>query len=215
MKLVPTREAARILGVHPNTLRKWANEGKIETIRTQSGQRRFNVDWYLWKNAEREVVCYCRVSSYSQKTELQSQIDFLRQRYPTARIVKDVGSGLNFKRKGLRSLLGRALRGEKFEIVVAHKDRLARFGFDLIEWLFDELGSKVVVLDRSLSEPKRELTEDLLTIIHVFSCRLYGLRNYKNKKNKDTAKQVAEEAAEYVVRNLSVRLQQNDRATEK
>ena len=209
MRYLPSREAARILGLHPNTLRKYADEGRIPHIRTASGQRRYDVDSYLGRSAQRAVVCYCRVSSPGQRDDLESQVQFMRERYPEAEIVKDVGSALNYKRKGLRSLLGRALRGEKLEIVVAHKDRLVRFGFELIEYILEELGSRIVVLDDRIREPEQELTEDLLTIIHVFSGRLYGLRNYKSKKDKDAAHKVAEKAAEYVVGHLPFRLQRD------
>jgi predicted site-specific integrase-resolvase len=138
----------------------------------------------------------------------------MSQQFPEAEIVKDVGSALNYKRKGLKSLLGRILRGEKLKIVVAHRDRLARFGYELIEWLVSELGSELVVLNDPIREPERELTEDLLTIIHVFSCRLYGLRNYKNRKDKVLAQQAAKEGAEQLVRSLQVHIQRDDMATE-
>ena len=165
-----------------NTLRQYADSGKIAAIRTPSGQRRYDIDSFVGSCVEQRVICYCRVSSPSQREDLQRQVEYMSQRYPEAEIVKDVGSALNYKRKGLKSILGRILRGEKFKIVVAHKDRLARFGFELIEWLVTELGNELVVLNDTIKEPERELTEDLLTIIHVFSCRLYGLRNYKSKK---------------------------------
>jgi putative resolvase len=199
---IPSRKAAQILGLHPNTLRKWADDGRIQHIRTESGQRLYDVDSYLGNAAKRTVVCYCRVSSYSQKDDLTRQVSFLRERYPNAEIVKDIGSGLNYKRKGLKSILGRCLRGEKLEVVVAHRDRLARFGFEILEWIIRERGGKLVVLDDAIREPEQELTEDLLTLIHVFSCRLIGMRNDKDKKDKDDAKRVAAEAARYVVEHL-------------
>ena len=206
---VPSREAALRLGLHPNTLRKYADEGRIKYIRTASGQRRYNVDAYLGCAVDRLTVCYCRVSSHAQRDDLASQVAFMQAKYPKAEVIQDIGSGLNYKRKGLKSILGRCLRGEKLSIVVAHKDRFARFGFELIEWLVGELGSELVVLSDSKGEPEQELAQDLLTIIHVFSCRLYGLRSYKGKKDKDAAKQTARKIVECVDGHLPLCVQRN------
>lgn len=211
---LPGRQAAEKLGLHQNTLRKYADQGLIQAVRTPSGQRRYDVESYLGAVSDQKVVCYCRVSSPGQKDDLARQVSYMVDHFPSAEIVKDVGSALNYKRKGLKSLLGRCLRGEKLKIVVAHRDRLVRFGFDLIDWIVTELGGSIMVLNEVVREPEQELTEDLLTIIHVFSCRLYGLRNYKSKKDKDAAKQIAREGAELVVRNLQVHLQRDDMAAE-
>jgi predicted site-specific integrase-resolvase len=105
----------------------------------------------------------------------------MREQYPEAEVIKDIGSGLNYKRKGLKTLLGRAMRGEQLEIVVAHKDRLARFGFELIEWIIQQSSGRIVVLKQTNLSPEQELTNDLLSILHVFSCRMHGLRNYKKQ----------------------------------
>lgn len=106
MRYLPSRKAAEALGVHPNTLRRWANAGKIGYIKTDSGQRRYDVDSYVGHAAPLAGVCYCRVSSYKQKDDLERQVAFMRERYPDSEIIRDIGSGLNFKRKGLRALLG-------------------------------------------------------------------------------------------------------------
>jgi len=105
----------------------------------------------------------------------------MQSKYPKAEIIKDIVRSLNYKRKGLKSLLGRAMRGDKLEIVVAHKDRLVRFGFELIEWIIQQSGGQIVVLKQTHLSPEQELTNDLLNILHVFSCRMHGLRNYKNQ----------------------------------
>jgi len=181
MKYYTSREAAKILDVHPNTLRKWADDGTIEAIKTAAGQRRYNLDQYLQNNQQRTIVCYCRVSSAKQRDDLARQVDFMREKYPNAEIIKDVGSGLNFKRKGLKTLLERAMRGDSIELVGAHRDRLARFGQDLIRQVIEFNGGKLVVLDQSACSPEEELTKDLLNILHVFSCRMHGLRNYKKQ----------------------------------
>jgi len=174
-----------LLGLSPNTLRKYADEGLIQSIRTSSGQRRFDVDSYVGKNLPPAVVCYCRVSSPKQKDDLARQIVYMREQFPRAEIVRDVGSGLNFRRKGLRALLDRLARGQKLTLVVAHKDRLARFGFELIEYLVAQNGGEIVVLGRTELSPERELADDLLAIVHVFSCRMHGLRRYARQMQKD------------------------------
>jgi len=181
MKYLSSRIASEIIGVHSNTLRNWAKSGKIQHIITPSGQRKYNVEAFLGQTIESVQICYCRVSSYKQRDDLERQVKFMQAKYPNAKIVKDIGSGLNYKRKGLKSILERAMRGDKLEIMVAHKDRLARFGFELIEWIVQQSGGKVVVLKQTNLSPEQELTNDLLSILHVFSCRMHGLRNYKNQ----------------------------------
>ncbi|MEN8216250.1 MAG: IS607 family transposase [Pseudomonadota bacterium] len=184
MKYVSSKQASKILGLHPNTLRAYADNGTIEFYRTESGQRRYNVEAYLGQQKQSTTLCYCRVSSPKQRDDLKRQIQFMREQYPEAEIVKDIGSGLNYKRRGLKSILERAMRGEQLQVVVAHKDRLARFGFELIEWIIQESGGRVVVLKQTNLSPEQELTNDLLNILHVFSCRMHGLRNYRTQVRK-------------------------------
>lgn len=130
----------------------------------------------------RSVIVYARVSRPVQKHDLETQVARLRLDYPQAEVVKDIGSGLNFKRKGLRSILERVLRGESLVVVVTYRDRLARFGFDLIEHLVTGNGGQVVVLNQIDTSPQQELVGDLTAILTVFSSRLHGLRSHKNKK---------------------------------
>ena len=100
-----SREASKTLGIHPNTLRRWADSGKITHIRTAAGQRKYDVQGYLGNNRCAETICYCRVSSPEQKDDLQRQVAFMREKFPGAEIIKDVGSGISFKRKVLKPLL--------------------------------------------------------------------------------------------------------------
>lgn len=211
-KLLSTKQAAEALGVHPSTVRGYADAGKIKAIRTPSGHRRYVLDSFF--SGEHTVVGYCRVSSPTQEDDLERQVQYMRDRYPGIEIIKDTASALNYKRQGLRSLLARCLRGEKLRIVVVHPDRLARFGFELIEWIINECGSELVILDQIVSAPEKELTEDILTVIYNFSCRLYGMQHDTSKRDKQVAKQVAKEHAQSVVRDLSARLQQEDVAAE-
>lgn len=194
-----SEEAAKRLGPHPNTLRAYADDGKIEHYRTESGQRRYNVESYLGNASVASVVCYCRVSSSKQRDDLDRQVQFMRGHFPDAEIIKDIGSGLNYKRKGLKTLLERAMRGDKLKVVVAHRDRLCRFGFELIEYIIKLAGGEIVVLKESSLSPEQELTTGILSIIHVFSCRLHGLRNYKSNIREAVSDDRTEEDTPKVV----------------
>lgn len=195
MSFVPMRKAADILGLHPNTVRKLCDEGKIKCKKLESGHRRIDVSEFLQQQEQRATtICYCRVSSSKQKDDLQRQVEYMQERYPTAEIIKDIGSGVNYKRKGLKAILERAMQGEVIELVVAYKDRLARFGTDVIRQIIEFNGGKLLVLNEVLLSPEQELTKDLCSIIHVFSCRLHGLRKYKDciKKDSSVSKQRTE-----------------------
>ena len=159
-------------------MRRYAAEGKIPYYRNAGDQRLYDVDVYLRGEADPQVVCYCRVSSAKQRGNVNRQITQMRELYPDAEIITDVAGGLNWRRQGLRSILERLHRGDKLELVVAYRGRLARFGFELIEWLVQQNGGAVVVLNQSHASPESELTEDLLVIVDTFSCRMHGLRRY-------------------------------------
>jgi len=180
MRYIKGKEACARLDVCHNTLRKLADDGRIETIRV-SGQRRYNVDAYLGLQQKQSIICYCRVSSRKQRDDLERQVAFMQEKYQQAEIVKDIGSGLNFKRKGLKAILERAMHGTRIQLVVAHRDRLARFGSELIRQVIESNGGKLMVLSEDSLSPEEELTKDLLNIVHVFSCRMHGLRNYKKQ----------------------------------
>ena len=174
-----------MLGLHPQTLRNYAKQGKIPCYRNSAGQRLYDVETYLHGKSAPQLVCYCRVSSAQQRGDLQRQVAQMRELYPDAEIVTDVAGGLNWQRKGLLSILERLHRGDKLDVVVAHRDRLARFGFELIEWLVVQNGGAVLVLNQSDASPESELTEDLLAILHTFSCRMHGLRRYRSAIAQD------------------------------
>jgi len=180
MRYVKLIKAVELTGLHPNTLRKYADAGHIPSKRTPAGQRLFGID--AWLGVKTATACYARVSSHKQKDDLQRQVEWLAARYPDAEIVRDVGSGLNFNRKGLRALLERCLSGEQLTVVVAHQDRLCRFGFELVRWIIERNGGKIVVLGKSAKcSPFDELTQDLLSILGVFSARMHGLRKYRRE----------------------------------
>lgn len=192
MQHVTPKEAAKILGVHVSSLRRWENEGKLRAIRTPGGQRRFilsQVEKVAGIPRTIRTVCYGRVSTHSQQDDLQRQLEHLRSRYPEAEIISEVGSGLNFKRKKFLSILERIIDGDIQRLVVAHPDRLVRFGFELVKWLCTKFECELLVLnDRKLS-PEAELVQDILSIIHCFSSRLYGLRKYKSTIKEELQKE--------------------------
>lgn len=198
-----------ITGLSNNTLRKYADDGTIPSIRTPSGQRLFDIDGWLHANRKAAIVCYCRVSSSKQRDDLERQVQRLHEAFPTAEIIRDIGSGLNFKRKGLKTLLERLLRGDKLQVVVAHRDRLARFGFDLIRFLVEKNGGELLVLDATLGSAEAELTADLLAILHHFSCRMHGMRSHRSAESSPVSDSGTENDLQTVVRNLKIRLQQN------
>ena len=138
---------------------------------------------------EKRVVAYCRVSSQAQKPDLKNQRDALEQfcitrGYSNVEFVEEVGGGMNFKRKKFRAIMRDVHAGSVGRILVAHRDRLVRFGFDHIEWECSCAGCTVEVLNAESLSPEQEMVQDLMTIVHCFSSRLYGLRNYKKSLKK-------------------------------
>lgn len=188
-KFIRPETACSILKVVPGTLRLWANTGKINFITTKGGHRRYNVDEFLQCNGHSPVIiskknfCYARVSTYSQKKDLDSQQELFKIKFPDNTIVTDIGSGINFKRKGLLFLLEQSLKGNINELIITHKDRLCRFGFEIISKVIEFNGGKIVVLyDEEIVSPEQELVRDLISITTVFSSRLYGLRSHSLKR---------------------------------
>lgn len=186
-KYVSPREATRILGVSERTLRRWEENGKIETIRTEGNQRRYNVLGYTAKSmGSRSIILYARVSSPKQREDLTRQSEFLQSRYPSGELVAEIGGGLNYKRKKFIAVLERVMSGDVERIVVAYKDRIARFGFDFIAWFCANHACELVVLNQVELSPEREMVEDILAILHCFSARLLALRKYRTQIAKDS-----------------------------
>jgi putative resolvase len=190
-KFVSTKTVLQTLEVTPDTLRRWESNNQIETIRTPGNTRLYNLEEFLYRQKDlkkRIDIIYCRVSSRPQKPELQNQINFLRDKFPEHVLITDIASGLNYKRKGLQQILEHTLSGTIGQVVVAHRDRLCRFGFELIDFLVTKAGGEILVQDRNCDSPEQEMVKDITSIIHVFSCRLYGLRKYKKEIKKDETK---------------------------
>ncbi|QIZ69876.1 IS607 family transposase [Oxynema aestuarii] len=183
-KYVTPKEAQAILGVSEKTLRNWDKQGKIRAIRIPSGHRRYDISSIAGKKNRARII-YARVSSHKQKADLDRQADYLLCLYPRAEVIKEIGSGLNYNRKKFKAILERVMSGDVEQLVVGHKDRLARFGFELLKWICELNHTELVVCNNTELSPEKEMVEDILAIVHVFSCRLYGLRKYKSQIKED------------------------------
>jgi len=191
-----------LLNVSDWTLRHWADTGKMKSIRTPGGQRRYDISTFstskrdLRSEDNRKIICYARVSSRGQRDDLQRQIGFLEQHRPNGIIITDIASGINWKRKGLASILELAVQGDIREVVVAARDRLCRFAFELLERMLALHDVRVTVLDSEGCSPEQELSADLLGIVPIFCCRRNGKRRYTRKPDPFFAPQNAEDKAE-------------------
>lgn len=195
------KQAALFTGVSQHTLRKLYESNILKGYKTESKFRmysRASLEEFCGKNSNREEeviednnYIYARVSTKKQVDDLARQIEFLQSRsteYANYRVIQDIGSGINFKRKGLQAILDACLQGNIGELVVAHRDRLSRFAFDLIETIVKKAGGKITVIDDiQQKSSEQELAEDLLAIVHIYSCRSMGKRRYIRNKNEDTA----------------------------
>ena len=193
-KIYRINEFAQRVGRSPSTIRRWEREGKIQSKRLPSGHRYFDesdVRQLLGGVPEKRLtVVYCRVSSAGQKNDLMSQVEAMAVYCRAAGIsvdkwLQEIGGGMNFKREKFLDLLDRLLRGEISRLVIAHKDRLMRFGFDMFEHLATNYGCEIVIVNQESLSPQQELVEDLLAIVHTFSCRLCGMRKYKKQIQED------------------------------
>lgn len=196
--IISIKEASKALGVHPKTLRTWEAEGKITSVRTKGNHRRYELSKLLnTKNGSSLTIAYARVSSHDQKADLKRQVNVLEsycaKKGWTFEIIQDLGSGMNYKKKGLVRLIKLICSNQVERLVLSHKDRLLRFGSDLIFMLCENFGTEVIIINRSAdSSFEEDLTADVLEIITVFSARLYGSRSHKNKKIIKELKAVSE-----------------------
>lgn len=194
---------AKSLGVSIQTLRNWDKEGKLKpTYVTENGYRYYSEDllnkFRNIKNVnkiKKKNILYARVSTKNQKEDLNRQVDNLKQ-YAYSKgysfeIITDIGSGINYKKEGLLKMINLVECGEVDRIIVLYKDRLIRFGYDLIEYICKLNDTKIEIVDNSTISKEQELTEDLIQIITVFANRLYGARS---KKTINLIKSVKENA---------------------
>jgi predicted site-specific integrase-resolvase len=195
MSVYRPNEFAKLIGKSTSTLRRWDREGVLSPKRTPGNQRYYTDEdlRYILSSEKtqtpRKTVVYCRVSSSGQRDDLASQVKAMETYCLGAGIAVDewlneIGGGLNFKRKVFLKLMKSIRMGEVEHLLIAHKDRLARFAFELIEELASWYECKITVVNQESLSPQQEMVEDLMSIIHTFSCRLYGLRNYKKQIRK-------------------------------
>lgn len=191
-KYVRRKKVLETLEIHYQTLNNMVKRGEIEVKKSGNSKMLYNLDKYLRENGlddgEKVNVCYCRVSSNKQKGDLKRQVELMKRKYPNHQIIKDIGSGLNFNRQGLKELINMAIDKKLNEVVVTYKDRLARIGYELIEWLIkDKSNGKVKVINKKEEEetPEEELAMDVLTIMNVYVAKINGRRSAKNKKEKN------------------------------
>jgi len=198
--MVTIKEASKLLGVTQKTLRLWEKEGKITSKRTEGGHRRYEISDLLKNNKGKELtIVYARVSSIDQKDDLKRQ-ELVLESYCASKgyqyeLISDLGSGLNYKKKGLLRLIKLICSHEVDRLVLTHKDRLLRFGSELIFSLCEHFGVEVVIINRSEdSSFEEDLTKDIMDIITVFSARMYGSRSHKNKQIVEQLKNIANNA---------------------
>ena len=190
------KEFAKLLNVSVKTLQRWDREKTLIANRTLTNRRYYTYDQYLQfkgigKDADfRKIVIYTRVSTRNQSDDLENQVDFL-QTYANAKgliadeIIRDYGSGLNYNRKKWNQLLVEVMENKIKMILVSHQDRFVRFGFDWFEKFCNKFNVEIVVVKNEKLSPHEELVQDIVSILHVFSGRLYGLRKYKKQIEGD------------------------------
>ncbi len=206
-RLVGISDAAKSLGVSVTTLRRWEVSGKLVPEHTAGGHRRYDLaklrpEWFRTSDeSARKTVAYARVSRRDQKDDLERQKQVLelycaRQGWPFE-IVSDLGSGMNYHKKGLKRLLDDIIAGQAGRLVITHKDRLLRFGAELVFAICEAKKVEVVILNQGEDTTfEEDLANDVLEIITVFSARLYGSRSHKNRKLLDGIRKSVEEAKE-------------------
>jgi len=205
-KMISIGDAAKKLGVSVKTVRRWADAGKMRFERSPSGHRRF----YLTditritprdfnQLEDRITINYARVSSNDQKEDLTRQRQvleaFSRAKGWQFETISDLGSGLNYNKKGLQKLLKRIIQGDVGRLVLTHKDRLLRFGSEIVFTMCEEFETEVVIINKSIEETtcEQELVTDMIELITVFSARLYGSQSDKNKKLLDKVSKAVQE----------------------
>ena len=194
MKYYSIHEFSKLISRTPQTLRNWDLLGKLKPHHTGANGYRYYSHQQLNEllgitDTQRKVIGYCRVSSNKQKDDLIRQVEnmdkYLSSLSCEYEIIQDIGSGINYSKKGLKNLLKKINNKEVSKIVVFYKDRLLRFGFELVEYMANLNGCEIEVLDNTEKTEQQELVEDLIQIVTVFSCKLQGKRANKTRKLVD------------------------------
>ena len=205
MNTYNVRQFANLIGVSVNTLQRWDREGRLKPQRTPSNRRLYTDEdlvlaGRVFRRNGRITVAYARVSSQARKRDLDKQVRVLEQfcaanGWAVDEWIREVGDGLDFRRRHFLRLLDAVVVGRIERLVVAHRDRLCRFGFEMIEHLCRTHGCNLVVMNQESLSPEQEMVEDMLSIAHSFSARLHGLTNYRKSLRQalesDTQSQVS------------------------
>jgi len=197
-KLYTLKEAKKLLGVTTRTIQRWDRDGKIKVVRTVGGRRRIpesEIKRILGLKEERAVIGYARVSSSTQRNDLERQkkniAAYAREKgYGEIEVLTDIGSGLNERRKNFLKLLEMVSGKKVSKVIVAYEDRLTRFGFETLSRLFSSFGTTIEVINHGEKTPQEELVEDLITIVSHFAGKLYGLRSHKYREVVEAVKKL-------------------------
>ncbi len=197
-RIVKANEAARYYNVSMSNLRKWAREGRVQAHRTAGGQFQYVLP-SIDGEGERvptdgwtSNILYARVSSRKQQEDLERQALQLQQLYPDFTLVKDIGSGINYQRKGFQAILERLFQGSVTRVVVAYQDRFTRFGFDFFQWLFQKFGATLESVEQPNTDNGQDLVADIMEVFTVFTARYYGRRKYNriSQENSDAEDEI-------------------------
>jgi len=198
-KMLRVHVAARELGLHPLTVRRWIKQGKLQAVRVGLEARipRSEIERFVGKTDERLLILYARVSGHGQKADLERQKELLvawaNENRPGRRLLLlfDIGSGISTTRKQLQRLLRLVVHDEVAEIAITYPDRLTRFGQDYLNVLFESFGTSLTILEPDETKtPEADLVRDMLSLIASFSGRLYGMRSHKQKELLKCAREV-------------------------
>ena len=176
IEYVGGKQASKILGVHQRTLYQWETKKIIDTIRTPGGKRLYNIQKFINENQE-----YIKKNGISNNIhEVKKEV--MKKLYPKYEIIEDIGSGLNLNKRGIRRVIKMGIEGKINELIVAYKDRLTRFGYELIENIIkDYSGGRIIVLNNPKAlKPEVELVNDVMALMNVYVAKMNGLRRYKS-----------------------------------
>ena len=190
------KDFAELLNVSVKTLQRWDRDKILVAKRTPTDRRYYTYDQYLEfkgvsndSNTKKKII-YTRVSTNNQKDDLKNQVKFLLD-FANAKgiiideVIEDIGSGLNYNRKKWNKLIEHCMENKIDSIMVTHKDRFIRFGYEWFERFLGKYDVKIIVVNNETLSPNEELVQDIISILHVFSCKIYGMRKYKKKIEDD------------------------------
>lgn len=195
MNIYKPKDFAKMLNVSVKTLQRWDNENTLKAYRNPKGRRYYTHEQYLSftgtsSKSDKKIIIYTRVSTNNQKDDLNNQVEFLKN-YASSKglivneIITDIGSGLNYNRKKWNELITDCINQKVQTIIISNKDRFIRFGYDWFEQFLLNYGVNIIIVNNDKLSPNEELIQDLISIIHVCSCKIYGLRKYIKSISED------------------------------